>query len=203
MPFPKTTPRQEIEWVNGQLGLRQHHPAFEVVFVYSQREGSLDLNFPGPYRAREPLQEMFAAAILKLDRLPDPANGRVYDLDPLRRRDFEFVFGRDSGIKTVAVRKLRLSSRARRGDRITLEADDSIHPDVLYDVLEILDESIPLHQFTVTRAELVACVDAEGEKPVRVPICMTSPDSCSLSYDERDLKPAFDAESLRAGARKR
>ncbi len=187
--FPEDHSRQEIEWVNGQLGLRQHHPAFEVVFVYSQREGSLDLNFPGPYRARQPLQEMFAAAILKLDGLPDPASGRVYDLDPLRRRDFKFVFGADSGIRTVAVRKLRLSSRARRGDRITLEADDSIHPDAIHDVLEILDERIPLRLFSVTRAELVAWVAADGENPAgRVPICLTSPDSCSLGYGERDLK---------------
>ncbi len=187
--FPEDYSRQEIEWVNGRLGLRQHHPAFEVVFVYSQREGSLDLNFPGPYRAREPLQEMFAAAILKLDRLPDPANGRVYDLDPLRRRDFKFVFGRDSGIRAVAVRKLRLSSRARRGDRITLEADDSIHPDAIHDALEKLDECLPLRLFDVTQAEFVAWVSANEEKPAgRVPICLTSPDSCSLGYGERDLK---------------
>ena len=168
---------------------RQHRPAFEVVFVYCRKEGSLDLNFPGPYRALEPLQEMFATAILKLDRLPDPGSERVYDLDPLLRRDFQFVCGRGSGIESVAVRLLRLSSRARRGDRITLEADDSIHPDAIHDVLEILDERIPLPLFSVTRAELVARVAADGEKPARrVPIRLTAPASCSLGYGERDLK---------------
>ena len=187
--YPEDYSERRIEWVGGKLVLRQHYPAFEVVFVYSREEGSLDVNFPGPYRALEPLQEMFAAAILKLDRLPDPGDGPVYDLDPLRRRGFEFVCRRGSGIESVAVRLLRLSSRARRGDRVTLEADDSIHPDAIHDVLEILDERISLCLFSVTRAELVARVAAEGEKPARgVPICLTSPDSCSLGYGERDLK---------------
>ena len=54
------------------------------------------------------------------------------------------------------MRLLRLSSRARRGDRVTLEADDSLHPDAIHDVLEILDERISLRLFNVTRAELVA-----------------------------------------------
>ena len=187
--YPEDYSQQRIEWVGGKLVLRQHCPAFEVVFVYSREEGSLDVNFPGPYRALEPLQEMFAAAILKLDRLPDPGDGRVYDLDPLRRRGFEFACGRGSGIESVALRLLRLSSRARRGDRVTLEADDSLRPDAIHDVLEVLDKCVPLRLFSVTRAELVARVAADGERPARrVPICLTSPDSCSLGYGERDLK---------------
>ena len=187
--YPEDYSQQRIEWVGGKLVLKQHYPAFEVVFVYSREEGSLDVNFPGPYRALQPLQEMFAAAILKLDRLPGRGDGRVYDLDPLRRRGFEFACGRGSGIESVALRLLRLSSRARRGDRVTLEADDSIHPDAIHDVLEVLDERISLRLFSVTRAELVARVAADGEKPARrVPICLTSPDSCSLGYGERDLK---------------
>jgi len=187
--YPEDYSERQIEWVGGELVLRQHYPAFEVVFVYSQEEGWLDVNFPGPYRALEPLQEMFAAAILKLDRLPDSGDRRVYDLDPLRRRGFKFACRRGSGIETVALRLLRLSSRARRGDRLTLEADDSIHPDAIHDVLEILDERISLRLFSVTQAELVAWVTADGKNPARrVPIYLTSPDSCSLGYGELDLK---------------
>ena len=187
--YPEDYSRQEMEWVDGELGLRQHHPAFEVVFVYCRKEGWLDLNFPGPYRALEPLQEMFATAILKLDRLPDKGDGGVYDLDPLCRRDFEFICGRESGIEAVAVRQMRLSLRVRRGDRITIEADNSIQADVIYDVLDVICGFMPLHLFHVTQAELVAVVAADGENPAkRVPICLTAPASCSLGYDERDLR---------------
>ena len=181
--------RQEMEWMDGELEPRRHRPAFEVVFVYCRKEGSLDVNFPGPHRALEPLQEMFATAILKLDRLPDPGSERVYDLDPLLRRDFQFVCGRGTGIESVAVRLLRLSSRARKGDRITIEADDSIRPDAIHDVLELIGRVIPLNLFNVTQSELVAVIAADDGMPARrVPIRLTAPDSCSLGYCERDLK---------------
>ena len=187
--WPEDYSRQEMEWMDGELGPRRHRPAFEVVFVYSRKEGSLDLNFPGPYRALKPLQEMFATAILRLDQLPHPRSEWVYDLDPLLRRDFQFVCSTDSGIEAVAVRLLRLSSRARRGDRITLEADDSIRPDAIHDVLEIIGRVIPLNLLNAIQAELVAVIAAgDGQPARRVPIRLTAPDSCSLGYGERDLK---------------
>ena len=182
--------QQQIEWVKGAFDQRPHHPTFEVVFVYSQQEGTLDLNFHGPYRAVEPLQGMFATAILKLDRLPpDPDDERVYDLDPLRRRSFAFVYDVGSGIERVAVRKLRLSSRVRTGDRITLEAAASNHPELVYDLLETIGRSVPLNLYSVTQAELAASVVADTDQPPQwVSIRITCPNSCSLKYDDRDLK---------------
>ena len=90
--YPEDYSQQSIEWVNGDFGRRPHNPAFEVIYVYSQKEGSLDLNFRGSYKAIEPLQGMFATAILKLAELPpDPEDERVYDLNPLCQKGFEFV----------------------------------------------------------------------------------------------------------------
>jgi len=187
--YPEDYSRQEMEWTDGELGPRQHRPAFEVVFVYCRKEGWLDLNFPGPYRALEPLQEMFATAILKLDRLPDSGDAAVYDLTPLCRRGFEFICGRESGIEAVAVRQIRLSSRSRQGDRITIEADDSIGADAIHDVLDLIGRVMPLNLFNVTQAELVAFVTQDKEKLARrVPIRLTAPASCSLGYGERDLR---------------
>ena len=40
-----------MEWTDGEFMPRRRRPAFEVVFVYSQLEGSVDLSFPGPCRA--------------------------------------------------------------------------------------------------------------------------------------------------------
>jgi len=52
-------------------------------------EGSLDLNFRGSKKAVEPLQGMFATAILKLDELPpDPKDKRIYDLSLLVTKRF-------------------------------------------------------------------------------------------------------------------
>ena len=84
--YPEDYSQHSIEWVDGQFGRRPHNPAFEVIYVCSQQDGSLDLNFRGPRRAVESLQGMFATTILKLPELPlDPKDERVYDLHCVSR----------------------------------------------------------------------------------------------------------------------
>ena len=160
-----------------------------MVYVYSQQDGTLDLNFRGSKKAVEPLQGMFATAILKLDELPpDPKDERIYDLNPLRQKSFSFTYAVGSGIEQVAVKKLRLSSRANKGDRITLEADTEQDSDAVYVLLDKIGKAVPLHLYNVTQVELAASV-VDGDKPVKtVTIRITYPNSCSLKYDELDLK---------------
>ncbi|WGS83803.1 hypothetical protein [Methylomonas sp. UP202] len=188
--YPEDYSQQSIEWIDGEFGRRPHNPAFEVVYVYSQKDGSLDLNFRGSHKAIEPLQGMFANAILKLDELPpDPKDQRVYDLNPLRRKSFHFSYGVGSGIEQVLVKKLRLSSRARKGDRITLEADALEDSDAIYTLLDKIGQSVPLHLFNITQVELAASIITKPDKPAKtVTIRITYPNSCSLKYDEVDLK---------------
>lgn len=188
--YPEDHAQHSIEWVDGAFDRRPHHPAFEVVYVYSCEEGTLDLNFRGSYQAIEPLQGMFATAILKLPELPpEPKDGRVYDLNPLRQRSFAFTFAVGSGIERVAVKKLRLSSRVRKGDRITLEADAAQDADAVYALLDQIGRSVPLHLYNVTQVELAASVVVDADKPAKaVMIRITHPNSCSLKYDELDLK---------------
>ena len=188
--YPEDYSQQSIEWVNGQFDRRPHNPAFEVVYVYSQKDGSLDLNFRGPYKAVEPLQGMFATAILKLDELPpDPKDTRIYDLAPLLKRSFNFRYEVGSGIEEVTVKKLRLSSRVKKGDRITLEADTSKNHEAVYDLLDRIAKVTPLYLYNVTQVELAASVALDADKPAkRVTIRITYPNSCSLKYDEMGLK---------------
>ncbi|TQE99617.1 MAG: hypothetical protein FKY71_07670 [Spiribacter salinus] len=188
--YPEDYSQQSIEWVDGEFDRRPHNPAFEVIFVYSQKEGTLDLNFRGPRKAVEPLQGMFATTILKLDELPpDPKDERVYNLDLLGKRAFDFTYDVGSGIEDVVVRKLRLSSRTKKGERITLEADTARNPDAVYDLLDRLGKSLPMHLYNVTQVEIAASVVTDPDKPPRiVPIRLTYPNSCSLKYDEVGIK---------------
>ena len=188
--YPEDHSQRSIEWVNGVFDPRPHNPAFEVVYVYSQQDGTLDLNFRGSRKAVEPLQSMFAQAILKLDDLPpDPKDERVYDLNPLRQNSFSFSYAVGSGIEHVAVKKLRLSSRVNKGDRITLEADATQDPDAVYTLLDQISKAVPLHLYNITQVELAASVVVDADKPAKVvTIRITHPNSCSLKYDEFDLK---------------
>ncbi len=188
--YPEDYSQQSIEWVNGTFDKRPHNPAFEVVFVYSQKEGSLDLNFRGSSKAVEPLQSMFAQAILKLDELPpNPKDTRVYDLSPLFKKNFEFTYALGSGIEQVAVQKLRLSSRIKKGDRITLEADTADNRNAVYELMEKMKSALPMHMYNITQAELSVTLSANGDKaPKVVKVRITHPNSCSLKYEEMDLK---------------
>ena len=188
--YPEDYSRLEMEWTDGEFIGRRRRPAFEVVFVYSQQEGSMDLSFPGPFRAVEPLQQMFAKAILGLDSLAsDPGDAPVYDLAPLLRKDFEFVYGSGSGIESVTVRKLGLVSRILKDFRFTLEPGDAGRPDAIRDYLRMAGVFDPSLLYRVTQAELVALVSADGKTPSgRVPIWLTVPASCSLGYGDRELK---------------
>jgi len=188
--YPEDYSQQSIEWVDGEFDRRPHNPAFEVIFVYSQKDGSLDLNFRGSYKAIEPLQAMFATAILKLPKLPpDPKDSRVYDLAPLITKSFDFSFEVGSGIQKVTVKKLRLSSRSKKGERIALEADTSENPDAVYALLDKVGVALPLNLYSITQVDLAVLVAVDADKPAKlVNIRITHPNSCSLKYDELDLK---------------
>jgi hypothetical protein len=188
--YPEDYSQQSIEWVDGKFGRRPHNPAFEVIYVYSQKEGSLDLNIRGSHKAIEPLQGMFATAILKLPELPpDPKDERIYNLNPLRQRSFDFVFDVGSGIQDLAVKKMRLSSKVKKGDRVTLEADASGNSKAIYDLLDQIGKSVPVNLYNVTQVELAASVMVDANKPPKsVAFRITYPNSCSLKYDGLDLK---------------
>ena len=188
--YPEDYSQQSVEWVNGEFDRRPHNPAFEVIYVYSQKDGTLDLNFRGIRKAVEPLQAMFATAILKLSELPpDPTDERVYDLNPLRERGFPFVYDPASGIQSVVVKKLRLSSKVVKGDKITVEADADTRREAIYDLLDEVGNSLRLRTYNVTQVELAAKVAMKAdEKPKSVTVRITHPNSCSLKYDDVDLK---------------
>jgi hypothetical protein len=92
-----------------------------------------------------------------------------------------------TGIQDVAIKKLRLSSRVEKGDRITLEADVSGNREAIYNLLDKVGVSLPL--YNVSQVELAASVMVALDKPLKsVTIRITHPNSCSLKYDELDMK---------------
>ena len=75
-----------------------------------------------------------------------------------------------------------------KGDRLTVEADSSVNANAVYDLLDEIGKSVPLHLYNVTQVDLTAYV-ADGDKPAKaVSFRIGYPNSCSLKYDELDLK---------------
>jgi hypothetical protein len=56
-------------------------------------------------------------------------------------------------------------------------------------LLDQVGKCLPLEQYNVTQVELTASVALDADKPPKaVTIRITHPNSCSLKYDELDLK---------------
>jgi len=131
------------------------------------------------------LQQIFAENILRLDELDAfAAENRVYALDGLAERDFVFEYAPDSGIESVAVRKLGLSLTTSKQRRITLEADPTRNPKAVYDLMD----SLRLSPFHVTQAEIKVsfAANATCRRQSRT-FRISYPNWCGLKHEVRDL----------------
>jgi hypothetical protein len=146
--YPEDYAQARVEWVGKEFQRRLHHPAFEIIFVYSQGEGTLDIYLSGDRKPVPDLQAIFADTILKAQLGPDEKDERVYDLNPLRSRQFQFVYGLEAGIAEVAVKKLRLTVKK---EHIVLDADPTYNKLAIFDLLDKVAKGIPLTQMAVTQ----------------------------------------------------
>ena len=186
--YPEDYAQASVEWVGKEFKRRPHHPAFEIIFVYSQNEGTLDIYLTGDRKPVPDLQAIFADAILKAEMGPDEKDERVYEMNPVRSRQFQFVYGPDSGIADVAVRKLRLKVYGKN-ERLVLEADPSYNKHAVFDLLDKVARAIPLVQMAVTQVGIkVTFAHKPGaRRPGTRSFDINWPNSCSLKHDGRDL----------------
>ena len=183
--YPEDFARSGMEWVREELSPRSRHPAFEIIFVYSRGEGSLDIYAPRNTNAVPELQRIFAKIILRFDDLKDfGGDNRVYVLDALANRDFQFKYPVDYGITSVMVRLLRLSLKSGGKRRVTVQADPSNNAKAVYDLLDRLNVP-PYH---VTQALIkVTFAALPGARGTSRSFRISYPNWCALRHDGRDM----------------
>jgi len=186
--YPEDYAQAIIEWEGKEFKRRPHHPAFEIIFVYSQNDGTVDIYLSGDRRPVPNLQAIFADAILKAELGPDEKGERVYDLNPLRSRHFQFVYGPASGIADVAVKKLRLKMHGK-SERIILEADPSYNKHAVFDLLDKVTKAITMQQVAITQVgvKVTFTHNPSSRKASTRTFDINWPNSCSLKHDGRDL----------------
>jgi hypothetical protein len=182
--YPEDYGQSDVEWEQNSLKTRSRHPAFEIIFVYCEAEGSLDIYAPRNTKAVSELQMIFAKTILKLDALADGTiDKRVYDLDLLANPDFGFHFPPGSGINDAIVTKMRLSLKHGAGRRVLLEADTKRNAMAVYDLLKELDPPA----YFVTQITVKVAFDAEpGKREGTKTFNITYPNSCNLNHEGKD-----------------
>lgn len=186
--FPEDYAQASVEWEGKEFKRRPHHPAFEIIFVYSQAGGTLDIYFRGEKQTTPELQSIFAQTILGEKIGEDQKDERVYDLNRLWSRHFQFVYDSDSGIANVALKKLRLKILGTN-ERVTLEADPTDNKQALFDLLDKATKNVPNMQFTIIQVGIKVTFhqNPSSRKSATRSFDVGWPNSCSLKHEGRDL----------------
>lgn len=167
----------------GEFDRRPERRAFELVLVYDQENGSLEMFVRGGKRVYIPIQEIFCRVILGIEIGPENRNSHPYELNGLIRRDFQFATDPVDGILSVRVRKLRLNVKGSPGRRITLEANSDGNPDDIYEMLDryLNQQRLPLSILDVTQVGFKFSFDQELDNlPKSLSFELSSPNSSNL-----------------------
>ncbi len=185
--YPEDYAQADEEWGSDGLTRRPRRPAFEIIFVYTQADGTLDTFLSGDRQPVPDLQAIFAHVILQAELGPDEKDSRVYDLRPMQAREFQFVYGPESGIADVAVSKLRLTLYHTK-ERIVLEANPARDRDAIFELLDKVTKGIPLSQMALTQVgiKVTFAPGPTSRRPRTRVFEIGWPCSCSLRHDGRD-----------------
>jgi len=185
--YPEDYALASIEWEGTTFKRPARHPAFEIIFVYSQDERKISLYMKGDRETKKEVRALFADTILGLELGEFIENDRVYDLTPLEDRNPLFRFSPDSGIQSVAIKKFRLAINGTK-ERITLEADPKRDQNAIYILRDKLCKNIPASQMTITQVgfSVTFTPDAKTGRYRSRSFDISWPNSCSLRYDGKD-----------------
>lgn len=185
--YPSDYADTSIEYTDdGQFARRPHKPAFEVVYVFNDEDGVLELFARGDKKVKLALQQCFGRAILQTHLGPESARKPPYELNPLKTRGFHFETPAADFVKEVRVLMLRLSHVDSHG-RMVFEGDPEKGPDAVYEFMEkaLAVDRLPLTKFNVTKATIRVVFAPPGQDEHAVTFNLGYPSSCSLR-DEPD-----------------
>ena len=191
-----------LEWGPDGLDRRASHPVFEVIFVQSNTERSLDIYVKGDKKTVAELRTLWARAILGTDDLgTPPERGIEYELNVLKTKR-ELPFRHVDGIRAVRVKKLRFSMMGDRTNRrITLEANTRKDHHSVYRLMDQVfkpavasgdgqdkdDQRPSLDIVNITQAEINFIFAADTRSGTETVVARVShPDSCSLKYEPKE-----------------
>ena len=188
--YPSDYADTSIEYTDdGRFDRRPHKPAFEVVYVFNDEDGTLELFARGDRKVKLALQQCFGRAILQKHLEAESAKKPPYELNPLKTRAFNFQTPATDFVKEVHVLMLRLSLVDSHG-RMMFEGDPEKGPGAVYDLIEkaLAVDRLPLAKVNVTKATIRVVFAPPGEDERAVTFNLGYPSSCSLRDEPDDQK---------------
>jgi hypothetical protein len=189
--YPEDYTQARVEWVDQQFERPSRTPAFEVIFAYSQNDGTLDIMLRRDRKVVEHLQNLFVEIILNSSMTQPLKVDKVYELNKLKNRNFPFVFPPTSSIADVRVKRLRFSNKFGGGERIILEAHPDDNRDAIFRLMDkTFDLGNPLADYQITQVSLKVTFKEmlQSRRLRHKTVDISYPDSCSLKHEGSDLE---------------
>jgi len=167
---------------SGELKKTHRRSAFEVVFIFNQSSGVMDVHAQGGRKVIEPLQEIFAKAIVGVDL--DPEDPEIpYWIEGLKDRSFQFITDPEDGIERVVVRMLRMHPLGNKNNKLTVRLPSDAKPEDIYDWLDnkLNTTQLPLSVLRVERATIAMKLSGYGRKKSLT--FEIGPKSCTLKSE--------------------
>jgi len=189
--YPEDYAESRMVWnEKHELTSVTQRPAFEVIFVYHERDRWLDMHAKGASDTRRELQLIFGRAILGVDLSAVDAEGVAYDLNRFLDPGFQFTLQPEDGVESALLRSLRIRVMGNTGRRITLEATPSKDPEGVRKMLQVVlkAKGFSSDLAYADRASLQLRFRSGAAAEKRLPIRLSHPKFCSLKHDEEDDK---------------
>ena len=189
--YPEDFPHSPLAWTTQGLGPHRHRPAFEVVFVFDDVAGWLDIYCESGKQTVEQLRRLFAETVAELHDLPGWTKS-TYRLEGLKSRNFQFLRPPDSSIRDVRLRRLCLAVRSEP-TKISIDTDPirdrfAVHREMdrIFSTGRNEARGIALRQTKIIGVTLTATIEQAAGRP-RVRSFDITERSCSLKYEGNDL----------------
>lgn len=175
--------RHDLVWKE-ELKLDPRRAAVEIIFMYCQVDGELEIWGKQTKAVKKELQKIFANVILGIE-LPKPIKEKKeYELDSFKNPNIPLKFDAQSGVESIRVIKLRFTLTGTK-EKITIEANSSRNPNAVYDLYDKLKARLPEQDLNVTHVGLLATFDeVVGNKQKTKQFSLTFPNSCSLKHTQ-------------------
>lgn len=183
--YPEDFPKQTVVWKHRSLNLHTMNPAFEIIFVYTQKERSLEICARKNNKEIIKLGKIFADIIFESkDKVEFNEYKKVYVLNALAKRDIDFKYEENSGIERVTVTQLRLTLATGKYDWLAIKANTLYNPYAVYDILDNLKLKL---DYEVSMVEIKVEFYPKQDIKGLVRTFRISLNSCNLLHDENDL----------------
>ena len=178
--YPQDHRQMAIEYNNGEMTLRPHRPAFEVIFIHDDRERTLSIWHQGPRERIVDLQLAFAMAVLGRE-IPRESPDLDVFLDP----DFALLPKPGLGIAGAQVRHINMRVLGSEPYAISVALGAKTAPHILQQALRGLTSDVKRSKLKVSKVRLRVVFDAseDGRTPATRQFDLMWPNSCNLVND--------------------